>query len=158
VLLRYHPLVVVVLRSQVQEQRGYGITYLDRELETAAAMEVLNCAWEQWSYSDAAPPWDEIEYRIAELAVDVVFAPFPEGSAHHVEIGRLAERHHGKKVRFYATYTAEGKSTAVGKRVEIENDWAALKLRALACYVTQATHPTTREHFLRDQHEYLQEP
>lgn len=155
ILLRYKPHVIICLRSQVQEARGYGITYNQREGETSKAMSVLGRPWTQWTFSDLDPPWVDIERRIWDIEADAIFAPFPEGHEHHVMIGELAEKHHGKKVRFYATYTADGKSTAVGSQVEVEGDWAARKIRALACYVSQASHETCREHFIRDQHEYV---
>lgn len=157
-LLRYRPHVIVCLRSQVQEDRGYGITYHQREAETDAAMTVLGCEWQQWSMSDAYPNWIVVEELLACIKDDyeLVFAPLPleGGHDHHNMLGLCAKQVFGTRVHVqpYLTYTTEGK--AKGLRVTPELAWIGKKLQALACYESQYSHWSCQEHFLREQQEY----
>jgi LmbE family N-acetylglucosaminyl deacetylase len=157
-LLRERPRVVTVLRSYVQEQRGTGVTYQEREAENAAALEVLGIGeWEQWPFPDSDPPWNEIRERLASLRPDHVFAPAIErgGHAHHSAIGGLAEALWPGKVTPYTTYTTRGR-TRRGTEVAWEHEWVLLKLKALSCYRSQILVPgtLTTQHFLGSQAEY----
>lgn len=158
-LLRHRPHVIVVLRSFVQEARGYGITWRQREAETDAAMALLDVTWEQWAYDDRDPDWDGVEsqLRLVRDAREVgrVFAPQPEpeGHPHHNEVGWLAERVFGERiVTHYMTYTTNGKS--VGVPVPFHPTWVERKHQAMACYTSQSEHPSTQAHFMRDMTEY----
>jgi LmbE family N-acetylglucosaminyl deacetylase len=134
-LLRERPRVITVLRSHVQEQRGTGVTYQEREAENAAALEVLGIAeWEQWTYPDDDPPWSEIRDRLASVPAERVYAPAIErrGHAHHNAIGELANAAWPGKVIHYTTYTTWGR-TRRGDEVPWEHEWVLLKLRALSC-------------------------
>ena len=160
-LLRERPRVVTVLRSYVQEQRGTGVTYQQREAETGAALDVLGITdWEQWPYPDTDPPWDEVGGRLGSLEAERIYAPAVErgGHRHHNAIGRLAESLWPGKVTFYTTYTAWGR-TKRGRVVPWEHEWVLLKLRALACYRSQIVVPETwtAPHFLDSQVEYYAE-
>ena len=161
-LLRDRPRVITVLRSFVQEQRGTGVTYQEREAETQAALDVLGSPqWEQWTYSDADPSWPEIRERLASLDADRVYAPAVEqgGHEHHNAVGALADELWPGKVTFYTTYTSRGRSTGPDA-VAWEHEWVLLKLRALACYRSQIANPGTRTtaHFLTPQFEYYAAP
>lgn len=157
--LRERPHVIVVLRSQVQEDR-FGITAATREAETAAAMEFLGCEWEQWAYRDSAPDWVAIASHLID-AKDAygpvhVYAPAHErrGNEHHNIIADISRNVFGAdRVTPYMTYTTAGKS--VGKPVAYEPDWVERKVAALACYRSQSSLANCAEHFLRDQHEYV---
>lgn len=158
-ILRHRPHVVVVLRSQVQEDRGYGITAALREAETDEAMRVLGVTWEQWQFSDAAPDWDAIRLDLQALSrrYDHCFAPAPEPGGHeqHNRIGRLADDVFGHaRCTFYLTYTRSGGKSTGGTPVLFEPGWAATKTAALRCYRTQREHPSTAPHFERDLTEY----
>ena len=157
-LLRERPRVITVLRSQVQEQRGTGVTYREREAENAAALEVLGITdWEQWTYADDDPPWREIRERLASVQAEHVYAPAVErrGHAHHNAIGELAGAVWPGKVTYYTTYTTWGR-TKRGHEVPWEHEWVLLKLRALSCYRSQILVPGTwtTHHFLDAQAEY----
>lgn len=158
-LLRYKPLVVICLRSQVQEDRGYGITAAMREAETRQAVQVLGCDLIQWPFSDADPDWDALRARLQNLdGGDRVFAPAVEdqgiGHPHHDKLGQLADDVFGRdNITHYLTYTQHGKSTW-GTEVPYELPWIGRKLRALSCYTSQYGHPSCQEHFVRDQREY----
>jgi LmbE family N-acetylglucosaminyl deacetylase len=154
-LLRYRPHVIVVLKSQVQEDRGYGITAAQREAETDAALALFGVTWEQWPYPDSRPDWDQIELELGVLArlYDRCFAPAvePDGHEHHNRVGQLARESFGGRLTEFLTYTPSGKS-----------DWGVpipydepLKRDALACYRSQIAHPSTAAHFLRDLTEYV---
>lgn len=142
-LLAERPLVVVVYDGGPE-----------RELESQAAMSVLGCELEHWRL----PPADPLTAipPIRELDAAVVYAPRPEqagGQPEHDVIGDIAAA--GRwELRSYLTYTDAGKATD-GVEVPYRPEWVPLKLRALACYPSQAGHPSHAAHFLRDQTEYL---
>lgn len=160
-LLRHKPLVVVCLRSQVQFDRGYGITSAEREWETGRAMRVLGCRWVQLPVIDREPTRhvadliEELRRVAPPETTDRVFAPAMEigGHAHHNLICEIADSIY-ENVEHYMTYTSEGKS--VGRPVPFETDWVYLKTRALSAYRSQSSLADCAEHFLREQHEYAQ--
>lgn len=167
-LLRHKPLVVVVFKSDIQEKRGTGITAAMREAETAAAMEVLGCEWQQWPLLDSgseANGWtaDDIFARLemldglagdlaedgsGSLGYDRVFAPAVEegGHAQHNLVGEIADNLFGGRVTHYKTYT-NGRGRSEGVPVEYENEWIGLKLCALSQYASQIAEPSTGHHF-----------
>jgi LmbE family N-acetylglucosaminyl deacetylase len=159
-LLREKPHVVVCLRSIRQELRGTGVTYSEREQETANALEILNVdSWEQWTFSDAEPTWQELERALLPWKdVKKVYAPAYErgGHEHHNKIARIATRVFPRAaLTSYLTYTRSGRSSS-RHLVPFEPEWVVTKLRALACYHSQIVVPETwtTEHFVGDQHEY----
>ena len=151
-LLREHPHVIVCLRSRVQMR--YGITHQQREAETAAAMEILGCTWDQWRFLDDKPPWGEIEHELRLLRPEKVWVPCPEigGQEHHNRIGEMALRIWPNAVK-YMTYTTHGRSTSADM-VPFGPLLVDAKLRALQCYRSQIMEPSTSEHFIRDLREY----
>lgn len=160
ICLRENPHVIVVLRSQVQEDR-FGISADQRERETDLAMSELYCTWEQWPTLDAEPDWEEVDRRLVTFrnffAPSHVYVPAWEvnGHAHHNIVGDLARSVFGlENITHYLTYTTAGKSTW-GVPVEYEPEWVARKMSALTCYRSQASLANCAEHFLRDQHEYV---
>lgn len=168
--LRYQPHVVVCLRSHRMGERSYPhrqfrMTFQEREAETAAAMEILGCSWEQWTIPDNLPePEGYLRPALARLEErewDQVFAPAveEEGQFQHNLIGELAAGTFGAdKLVSYYTYTKQGR-TRDGYEVPYEPSWLALKLRALSCYTTQAAHPSTRPWFLQpDLREWTERP
>lgn len=151
-LMRERPHVIVCLRSFVQSR--YGITYQQRENETAAAMKVLGCTWEQWQIPDNAPDWARLEAALRKLEPQQVWAPLPEenGHAHHNRIGEITKRLWPHAVQ-YLTYTTSGKSSK-GTLVPFGPSMVNVKLQALQCYSSQILEPSCTEHFVRDQREY----
>lgn len=152
------PHVVVVLRSQVQEDR-FGITAGTREVETQRAMWLLGCSWEQWAALDSDPDWDGVETLMRKRAekYERCYAPARETNGHiqHNRIADLADNVFGpERVTHYLTYTTAGKSTS-DRSVAYEPAWVERKVAALACYRSQSSLANCAEHFLRDQHEYL---
>lgn len=156
-LLREKPLVVVVLDSYVQAARGYGITAEQRRVETRNACAVLGVGVDFWHVHDDQPDWRVIESSIRHYAGAEVYAPAVEENGHdqHNRIGELA-RKHCPNLTQYMTYTRTG-GKSKGKRVPYENEWIGRKMQALACYKSQIAHPSTAEHFIRDQFEYYLE-
>jgi LmbE family N-acetylglucosaminyl deacetylase len=160
-LLQIHrPRVIVVLRSFLQER--VGIRYEEREAETTAALYVLGCAYEQWSYRDDDPDWPAIADRVERLAntYDRCFAPAVEDGGHeqHSRVGEIAMRAFGvDRVTRYLTYRrGHGKSTS-GCPVEPAAGMVAAKLRALACYETQMRPETgCLPWFMGDVREYVE--
>lgn len=159
-LLRHRPHVIVVLRSQVQEDRGTGITARMREAEQAEAFRLLDVTWSQWGFLDRDPDWDEIErtlrgadnIRLPEL----VLAPAREEGGHeqHNAIADLAVKVFGKRVVPYLTYV-RGHGRSEGFAVDPGPEWIALKHRALACFASQIREPSTRPWFLDRLDEYV---
>lgn len=151
--LQHQAHVVTVLRSVKQE--AYGITADERERESGNAMAILGLGWQQWGFPDVDPPWDQVERRIAEMALpeygfDAVFAPAVEdgGHEHHSIVGEIAGRVFGDRCRFYTTYRRGQGRTVGAVRVEPEPDWIILKLRALSCFESQIREPSCRPWFL----------
>lgn len=167
---QHQPRVVVCLRSIKQQH----VTFVERELETAAACRELGVGYEQWDYRDTYPDWERVGARMAALDEQenpqAVFAPAPAwglnghsyfnsdityGALHHDFVGHLALEVFGPdRVVGYTTYTRyEGRTLGVevvptGRQVEG-------KLRALACYRSQIEDPGCRPHFLGGLHEYV---
>lgn len=164
--LRRKPHVVVCLRSHSQ-----GDNFARRELETAAAMQILGCSWEQWTFADSAPDWVGLRKEIEELAgsFDHCYAPFPRyvenghdpsalpppgGIFHHDKIGDFAREAFKERCTGYLTYTRWGGKDEHGVPVPYEPEWPLLKLQALACYKSQIIRPEIVPHFLDSQKEF----
>jgi len=152
--IAHNPHVVVVLRSQVQEDR-YGITADTREQETGCALDTLGVTgWTQWPYLDSDPDWGAVENALRSiddrLQPDRVFAPAVElgGHAHHNLVGDLAHVVFGDRVTSYLTYVRGNGRSRSDREVPFMPAWPAVKLRALACYLSQIAEPSTRDWFL----------
>lgn len=149
--LRYRPLVVTVL-GDAQVQRRVGIDGDTRSMENRAAMLELGCEWEEWPFTDRAPPWQLIEENLTRMVASgffPVFAPAPhnEGHEQHTMIGMLALQVFGPdRVQQYCTYY-DGRSRQGGTPVEFEPWMIRHKLRALACYGSQHAEPSCAHHF-----------
>jgi hypothetical protein len=170
-LIRHQPFVITVLESQLQEQRGTGVTQDERWGENNDALAgVLGLTWAQWDFSDINPPWDKIEEAVAGTKTwfnqegndSVVFAPRPEygGHEHHNTIGQIVESVYGpRETTGYYTYTRGGGKSRGGFAVPFEPAWVQMKLEALACYHSQIRVEELNcwQHFTEDLNEY-QEP
>ena len=162
-LLRHRPHVVVVLRSQVQADRGTGITARMREAETSTALRLLGVhAWEQWTELDRDPDWELVRRTIANLCAryepERVFAPAFEvgGHDHHNAIAEIAADVFGPaRITSYLTYVRGNGGRSEGDAVVPEPEWIALKHRALACFESQIREPTTRPWFMEGLAEYV---
>ena len=142
--LRYHPHVIVCLRSGVQER--YGVYASEREEETEEAMRHLGCTWEQWPYQDQS--FDHFRgigalrggFEALAGQYDHCFAPAVELEGHeqHNLIGQLAREVFGDRITHYLTYTRDGGRSRDGVPNEPdEPEWIAAKMQALACYRSQ---------------------
>ncbi len=153
--IEHKPLVVTVLASQLQEDRGTGITNGEREFENKKALAVLGCENEQWTETDAAPDWDATERKLRTLEAEIVFAPAVEEGGHdqHNAVGELALSVFGDRVQPYYTYV-RGAGKTTGREITPEWEWIVLKLKALACFGSQIREPTTRPWFLGDLREW----
>lgn len=163
-LIRERPFVVVCLRSHSQEHtHRFDVTYQEREAETAAAMEILGCEWEQWPFLDTDRIGGEVAEAIADLSrrFDRCYAPAFEDGGHpqHNRIAEIARDEFGPdRVTPYMTYRiGSNGEKSPGQLVPIEWPWIELKLRALACYRSQMM-PSTGPHFLQPLHEWYQMP
>lgn len=161
-LLRHKPKVIVVLRSFREWLEQGGPTYEVRERETECAVVVTaGCEYEQWVFPDNAQSWPEVATKIEDTLrrsqPDVVIAPAWELGGHedhntiaNIVDGALATVVKGLKrptdVRYLTYRRGHGRSTD-GVQVEATDEWAALKQRALDCYVSQAAHPPTAPWF-----------
>lgn len=152
--LMYEPHVIVCLRSARMADPNYPggmpISAETRELETAAAMEVLGCTWEQWQILDNYPRgWErQLRAKLSTLDPDLIFAPAPELGGHqqHNVIGEMASKLFGDRTQHYLTYTSAGRSTD-GVQVPHPPGWVDTKRQALSCYRSQAEHPATKHWF-----------
>lgn len=161
-LLAHKPDVVVVLRSQLQEDRGTGITAAMRERETNQAFNEAGVPlWHQWDMADRFPNWDGVERLMREYDADhapeLVFAPQWEGGGHehHNAVGRLAELVFGDRCRGYMTYRRGYGRSEGATEVVPEPEWIAAKHRALACFESQIAEPSTRPWFMDSLREWI---
>lgn len=155
-LLDHDPLVVTVLASQLQEDRGTGITNDTRVTEDCCAFAELGVKdWQQWPFADSDPDWGAVQNSMRalddRLQPETVFAPAPEDGGHdqHNAIANLALDVFGReRVTGYLTYRRSHGRSRSDREVAFEPEWPALKLGALACYRSQIAEPSTRDWFL----------
>ncbi len=147
-LLREKPLVVLCLPGA--ERHG---AFDVRLAEFVAAMAVIGCPW--GNIADDDDP-ERLERALERLNAEHVYAPLPEpdGNTDHNLVGEMAARLWPGNVTFYATYTADAKTT-LGHEVAFDEGWPDLKRTALACYPSQQQNRLTRAHFHRPLDEYL---
>lgn len=149
----YHTRIVVVLRSDVQEQRGTGITSLTRDAETGCAAFELGLSFALWDFPDSGPDWDAVESSMRalddRLKPEVVLAPAVEDGGHdqHNSVGEIAGRVFGSRVVAYLTYR-RGFGRSMGRPFVGTGDQIERKLRALACYRSQICEPSTCSWFV----------
>lgn len=146
-ILRYRPRVVVCFPST----GDYGSTDT-REAETRSAMTVLGASSvEQWQGGDLVAAMREFDRRVHPIRV---WAPHVRTShPDHVAVARAALEVFEERVVTYHTYDANGK-VRDGVPVEFEPAWVGQKLRALARYETQHSHPRAHQFFTWDLAEY----
>lgn len=144
-LLREQPLVVVVTDDGTRE----------RHREFHDAMDTLGIHEHLWlGLPEAAPKWERVRDLLRELAPERIYAPLPEarGNDHHNRVGNIALSVAPDITTLYTTYTPAGRTE--GHLVDFEHEWIEAKLRALACYRSQLSHPSHAPHFLRAQYEF----
>jgi LmbE family N-acetylglucosaminyl deacetylase len=159
-LLREKPLVVNCLRCDSQVDPAHGAPFHVRERESAAALDILRVPHAQWNIPETNPDWDYMlrsfqEMRSRGLTAAWIPKVEPEGGhPHHDKIGRLALSVWPGATQ-YCTYSLAGKT--LGVEVPFLPRWLPLKLRALACYESQAGGLNCHKYFIRDQREYVAE-
>ncbi len=133
----------------------YGISYQTREKETARAMGILDCDWEQWPYLDSDPDWAALELRLGDIDPEHVWAPQPLGFFHdqHHRVGMIAERLFPGRVTQYTTYSQGGVRQKSDHPVAYEPWMLGRKLRALGCYASQLETPS-HVHFAESMEEW----
>lgn len=148
------PLVVTVLRSDLQERRGSHVTHDMRAHEATGAMMILGCEWDQLDFSEAAPDWAGVHAVLDsyadEIGFDRIYAPAVElgGHAHHSMVGEIADSVFGLgAVTHYTTYTRTGGRTIGSVPVLPDTGALSAKLAALACYTSQIEEPSTQPWF-----------
>lgn len=164
-ILKHEPTVIVCLRSQLQESRGAGITYQEREMETTRALAELGVpAWEQLAVPDDRPDWvavaRSLESARDDLRPDQVFAPEFEvgGHDHHNAVAEIAAKVFGSdRIVSYLTYVRGSARSDWATEVMPEPDWIARKHRALACFESQIREPSTRPWFMDSLREWVSE-
>jgi LmbE family N-acetylglucosaminyl deacetylase len=147
-LLEHRPFVLLCFPDS---DAKYGAPEV-RLAEEAAAMEILGCEWRPAPAGLAAV--------LSEYDPEHVWAPLPELGGHrqHNLVGEVAASLWPGRVTYYTTYTDRGR-TRLGTEVIPEPGWQEIKQRALACFVSQIIHPSTRPHFVeRGTDEYLVDP
>lgn len=153
-LIRHKPHVVVCLRSQVQWDRGTGITFEEREEETGRAFDLLDVDWEQCEEPDVNPDWLVVESRIREAAQELdpylVIAPAHEDGGHeqHNVVSRLASAiFPSTPIISYMTYR-RGYGRSEGIPVDPAPAEIIAKHRALALFESQIREFSTRPWFV----------
>lgn len=155
-ILRHKPMVVICLRSQVQEDRG-GPSAETREKETQSALWWLGQpTWKQLTTPDTDPNaadklHDDFETLDYVHAPERVWAPAYEADGHdqHNLVTFVAHAVFGMKVQPYLTYK-RGSMRTRGHEVSYEPSWVHQKMRALCCYRSQIELDATRPWFMDD--------
>jgi glycosyltransferase involved in cell wall biosynthesis/LmbE family N-acetylglucosaminyl deacetylase len=148
-LQRARPRIVICFPSV----RDYGDTY-HRAEESRQAAAILGAGpVVQWQGGDLAARMRELVE--AHGAPSEVWAPSANAShADHVAVAAAALEVFGADVRRYQTYQGEER-VREGREVPPPTPAAIeRKIRALACYTSQLTHPRSSAFFLHDQREY----
>lgn len=149
-LLREKPTVVVVTDSFVQYLRGDNITFEQRRRETLEAMKVLGCKVVFGQIPDHKIDKDILVEAFEPLkSVEKIYAPKPyeNGNPQHNLIGEVAKEVFGDKVIFYSTYTKDNLYMTGDIEVKPTEEELELKNKALQCYKSQLSLPSTRPHF-----------
>lgn len=149
-MLREKPLVLVVTDSFVQAQRGDGILAEQRVEETVEATAVLGCPAFFAGIPDTQVDAEGLYALFEGFAnFDKVYAPKPYegGNPHHNLIGEAAGEVFGDRVVFYATYTRDNLYMTGDIEVKPTPEELELKRKALQCYRSQLSLPSTRPHF-----------
>lgn len=162
-IVRYRPHVVVCFKS-VRQSLLWRIEAHTRQAETDAALRELGApSWEQWDVRDDLTVDEarvELEPRLRALErerrPELVFAPASHDGGHeqHELVGELARAIFCDRVYGFASY-ANGRGRVPLERVDAEPEAIGAKVRALACYTSQATLRSTAHHFVECQIEYL---
>ena len=152
-LMVHQPRVIVVLRSFMQEYWNPSVTYQTREAETDAAMRYLGIDWTQWDHPDDTPNWYEIEQDMRACDgddLDIVYAPevVDHGHPHFNWIGALADEIFDNRVIHYCTRTTSKLCFPVTPDLEQR------KIRALAYYQSQVSHPYVYDLYERSLDEF----
>jgi LmbE family N-acetylglucosaminyl deacetylase len=158
IALREKPKVIVALLGA--RKKNYPAP-IDRVAESAAAMEILGCEFEQLHFACDPASWDIVETRLRdEPDPDRVWVPTPEPNGHsqHNKLARLANEIWPGRLSYYSTYRTDRNGwptrTTHGHSIAVEEGWPELKRRALDCYQTQIQRDGTRMHFERSLDEY----
>jgi hypothetical protein len=147
-LQREKPLVVVVLDSWIQPNRGErGCSAEERALETEAAHSYFRVETLRLGLRDDSATEAQIEDRLRYLTgFDGIYAPAIQGgNRHHDWIGRAALKVFGDKVQQYTTYTKTELYTTGDIEIVPTERELELKMRALHCYASQLR--INRPHF-----------
>lgn len=155
--LKHKPLVVVCFESHQQHQR-HGITHKQRVQETSAAMDVLECQWDQLPISDHTDDFSVAHNRGLLLGCmeelrdsnrwNIVIAPAWEHNGHegHNLVADCATQVFNTTIR-YMTYSRGNGRSRSSREVAAKPGWATKKLRAMACHQSQIELGDTRPWF-----------
>lgn len=148
-LMREHPLVVIVTDSWIQYNRGENVRADERWEETKRAMEILGCSVIRLGIRDDVIDEWTVEGKLRNFAgFEVIYAPaIIGGNSHHDLVGKVAKNIFGDKVKFYSTYTKENLWVPGIHEVTPTPEEVKLKNKAMECYQSQLTLPTTKPHF-----------
>lgn len=158
-VMRHECMVVVCLRSRLQEERG-GPKWIKREAETLQALVQLGVpTFRQWEIGDDIAEHvmeghlrGEMVALSKRIEVERVWAPAMEPGGHwqHNLVGAMAEEVFGpERTSFYLTYV-RGEGRSRGREVVPTPEMMVAKLNALACYRSQIEVENTRPWFMDD--------
>lgn len=141
IIQNYHPLVVIVTDSYIQEKRGDGVDAFTRIVETQLAMEILGAELQFLGIPDDLLTDQRLRESLVQFdakEIETVFAPAIEGGhPHHDLVGRVADEMFPGKVWHYSTYTKDRPYPAGHIRVYATAEMKKKKLAALDCYRSQ---------------------
>jgi hypothetical protein len=145
---REHPLVVVVLDSWIQPNRGeVGCSARERARETLCAHAYFRVETERLELPDNTATEQDIEEALRRFTdVEVVYAPALQGgNIHHDMVAIAAQAVFGDKVIPYTTYTKTKLHTTGDVEIVPTERELEMKTRALQCFESQLR--INRPHF-----------
>ncbi len=160
IIQRLRPqLLVIVTDSWIQFDRGDGITWQQRRLESSEAAKLLQVPICFLGIPDKELSTDALfeAIRLFSWHDEVIAPAWQGGNPHHDIVSEVAEKHF-KSPMFYATYGPGQHFTPIsGNTLVPTEEEALLKSKVLNCYQSQINLGGTRPHFdaVRGANEYL---
>lgn len=138
IIMKEHPLVIIVTDSYIQYKRGEGITAEQRKNESREAMKMLKAEIKFLGIKDNELTEKNLTNALKKYNPEIVYAPAIEGGNFlHDLVGKVADKLF-KKVFHYSTYTKTRWYPKGKIKIETTENMKKLKLRVLKCYPSQA--------------------
>lgn len=145
IILRYHPLVIVVTDGHKHAQHGVSVE--QRRKESVEAMKVLSAPVLFLGLPDTGFTKADLIDRLKDLDPDEVYAPQPDtnGNPQHTIVGEVAMELWPDRTRYYSTYKITDLTPQGRIKIDLTEAEMKLKEEALSKYTSQ--HRLNASHF-----------